>query len=240
MTKKILTIRATRTRILRSDKAIGRPRRRPKNRIDQSRIRIPNAEGHTEQNLKDIYNLFCINRLTTQKRHRNPLARWLHLSTQLEGETMKRISMVLTAAAVMAATTFLSAPAQAGGIKLKLGNNHHRTVGHSTHHIVRNNHNTINSHKRAVVRQNRYAVNHSVCKGYYTNNSYQYWVNGYWQEKWVDTSRWVVDGLTKGGQANYVWVTDGYNDSYWVNGYWATGYNRVWVGDGCHRCRMHH
>lgn len=154
---------------------------------------------------------------------------------------MKRISRVLTAAAVTAATIMLSAPAHAGGIKLTFGHNNNHTVGHNNHVTVgHNTHQTVHSHKRAVVRQNNYAFNYSVCKGYYTNQAYQYWVQGYWGQRWVDTSRWTVDGLTKGGQANYVWVTDGYYDSYWVNGYWTTGYNRVWVGDGCHRCRMHH
>lgn len=151
---------------------------------------------------------------------------------------MKRISMVLTAAAVMAITAFAGIPAQAGGIKVTFGHNNQKTVGHKSHQ--NNHHKSVHSHKRVVNGQQQYAINHSVCKGYYANQSYQYWVEGYWNQQWVDTSRWVVDGLTAGGQANYVWITDGYYDSYWVNGYWATGYNRVWVGDGCYRCRMHH
>ncbi len=143
---------------------------------------------------------------------------------------MKRISTLLTATAVIAATTFFSAPAQAGGIKVTYGYNNHKTV-HTQ---------SLHSHKRASYGQNRYAINHAICKGYYTNQSYQYWVEGYWDQRWIDTSRWDVQGLNTNGQANHVWVTDGYNESYWVNGYWTTGYNRVWVGDGCHRCRMHH
>ncbi len=142
---------------------------------------------------------------------------------------MKRISMVITAAAVMAATTFLGAPAQAGGIKISVGHKNHSSFRH-------NNHNTHQTVVTRTVRTNQQVV----CQGYYANQSYQYWVNGYWDQRWVDTSRWVVDGLKANGQANHVWVTDGYYDSFWVNGYWATGYNRVWVGDGCYRCRNHH
>ncbi len=150
---------------------------------------------------------------------------------------MKRISIVLTAAAVMAATTFLGAPAQAGGIKISVGHKNHST--HSSHKTFRhNNHNVHNNHRTVVTRTVR--NNHqTVCRGYYTNQSYQYWVNGYQDQRWVDTSRWVVQGLKTNGQANHVWVTDGYYDSFWVNGYWATGYKRVWVGDGCNRCRHH-
>ncbi len=141
---------------------------------------------------------------------------------------MKRISTLLTVATVMAAATIFSAPAQAGGIKVTFGQNSQHTVQTRS----------IHSHKRAAYGQNQYAINHAICKGYYTSQSYQYWVDGYWDQRWVDTSQWVASGLTADGQTNYVWVTDGYYDSFWVDGYWATGYNRVWVGDGCHRCRM--
>jgi hypothetical protein len=148
--------------------------------------------------------------------------------TQLEGDTMKRFSMTITAAAIMAATAFLSAPAQAGGIKLSFGHNNHRNVGHSTIHT--------NKHV-GFVQKHRVINNHAICRGYYADQAYQYWVQGYYDQYWVDTSRWTVNGLNANGQANHVWVSDGYYESYWVNGYWATGYNRVWIGDGCHRCR---
>jgi len=144
---------------------------------------------------------------------------------------MKRFSMTITAAAIMATTAFLSAPAQAGGVSISFGHGNHRTIGHTSHRTV--THNPVRSFNRVSVGH----INHTICKGYYTNQSYQYWVQGYYDQRWVNTSRWIVDGLTAGGQANHVWITDGYYESYWVNGYWATGYNRVWVGDGCHRCR---
>jgi len=140
---------------------------------------------------------------------------------------MKRFSMAITTTAVLAATAFFAAPANAGGIKVTFGHNNDARA-------------TVHSHKKSFSGHKLYAQKHAVCKGYYGTQSYEYWVNGYWDQQWVDTSRWVVDGLTAGGQANYVWVTDGYWDKYWVNGYWATGYQKVWVPCGCHRCRLHH
>lgn len=136
--------------------------------------------------------------------------------------TMKK---VVTMVAVVGALAISGGPAYAGSVKVHIGSNHNKA--RSVVPIVQHG---------FVTHVN---TNTQICHGYYTTKEFKTWVNGYWDQYWVNTSRWIVNGITPGGLANYVWIQDGYWQTYWVPGYWDVSYQQVWVGDGCRLCRGH-
>ena len=129
-------------------------------------------------------------------------------------KTHKILLMTLLVGAFLAATSY---PAHAGSFRVQIGSGHSGITVHSnssTYNVahVRGGHN---------------------CQGYYRVVENRYWVAGYYNAYWVNTSRWIVTGTNSVGQPYYEWIEDGYWQRAWVPGYWNTSYNRVWVSNCC-------